>query len=123
MTTRMRNSDEQTIGASQSRNGNHAADIALISPHQPMILSLTFRMPGSVTNGRNPAQETGIRPHQQMDSFNTTLNCSLGYIASPLMPTSAGSGGKPNARAGVTVGAKTSSPKTPERTMAKGWTV
>ncbi len=68
--------EEQQTWIAQSRNGDHAAFAALIRAHQPMIHSLTYRMTGSLADCQDLAQETFIRAHQQLDSFNGTSKFS-----------------------------------------------
>jgi RNA polymerase sigma-70 factor (ECF subfamily) len=65
----MGDTDEEKLWVSQSRNGDHAAFVALIRVYQPMIHSLTFRMTGSVADCQDLAQETFIRAYQQLDSY------------------------------------------------------
>lgn len=65
----MGDTDEEQHWVSQSRNGDHAAFAELIRAHQAMIHSLTYRMTGSVADCKDLAQETFIRAHRQLDSF------------------------------------------------------
>jgi RNA polymerase sigma-70 factor (ECF subfamily) len=73
---RVGDSDDEKIWLAQSRNGDHAAFAALIREHQQMIHSLTFRMTGSVADCQDLAQETFIRAHQQLDSYQGTSKFS-----------------------------------------------
>ena len=72
----MGDTDELKNWVAQSRSGDHAAFAELIRAHQPMIHSLTYRMTGSVADCKDLAQETFIRAHQQLDSFNGTSKFS-----------------------------------------------
>ena len=72
----MGDTDEAQHWVSQSRKGDHAAFAELIRAHQQMIHSLTYRMTGSVADCKDLAQETFIRAHQQLDSFNGTSKFS-----------------------------------------------
>lgn len=65
----MGDTDEEQHWVSQSRNGDHAAFAELIRAHQAMIHSLAYRMTGSVADCKDLAQETFIRAHRQLDSF------------------------------------------------------
>jgi len=49
----------------QSQQGDHAAFEALITRHQRMIHSLTFRMTGSLAEAEDLAQETFIQAFRQ----------------------------------------------------------
>jgi RNA polymerase sigma-70 factor (ECF subfamily) len=73
---RMGDSDEEKVWLAQSRKGDHAAFAALVRAHQEMIHSLTFRLTGSVADCKDLAQETFIRAHQQLDSYQGTAKFS-----------------------------------------------
>ena len=72
----MGDSDEEKTWVALSRNGDHAAFEALIRAHQAMIHSLTYRMTGSLADCKDLAQETFIRAHQQLDSYQGTSKFS-----------------------------------------------
>lgn len=54
----------------RSRLGQAEAFTALVSLHQRMVHSLTYRMTGSMAEAEDLAQEAFIRAWQHMDSFN-----------------------------------------------------
>jgi RNA polymerase sigma-70 factor, ECF subfamily len=66
---RMGDTDAEQRWVLQSRNGDPAAFESLIRAHQRMIHALTYRMTGSLADAEDLAQETFIRAHQQLDSY------------------------------------------------------
>jgi RNA polymerase sigma-70 factor (ECF subfamily) len=63
----MRDPDEALV--LQSQNGDMAAFASLISRHQRMIHSLTYRMTGSLADAEDLAQETFINAYRQIGSY------------------------------------------------------
>lgn len=53
----------------QSQRGDPAAFASLISKHQRMIHSLTYRMTGSLADAEDLAQETFINAYRQIGSY------------------------------------------------------
>jgi len=72
--TRMGDADYDLV--LQSQQGNPAAFETLISNHQRMIHSLTFRMTGSLADAEDLAQETFIRAYEQIGTFRGTAKFS-----------------------------------------------
>jgi len=64
---RMRDPDEALV--IQSQNGDPTAFASLISKHQRMIHSLTYRMTGSLADAEDLAQETFINAYRQIRSY------------------------------------------------------
>jgi len=60
----------------QSQQGDHAAFEALITRHQRMIHSLTFRMTGSLAEAEDLAQETFIQAFRQLGGFRAEARFS-----------------------------------------------
>ena len=80
----MADADEDLV--LQSQNGSPMAFESLIRNHQRMVHSLTFRMTGSAADAEDLAQETFIRAHEQINSFNgsakfSTWLCSIAVHA------------------------------------------
>jgi len=67
--------DEQEL-IRQSREGRAEAFTALVSSHQRMVHSLTYRMTGSVAEAEDLAQEAFIRAWQHLDSFQGSAKFS-----------------------------------------------
>jgi RNA polymerase sigma-70 factor (ECF subfamily) len=68
--------DEEKVWVSRCREGDQAAFEALIRAHQQMVHALTFRMTGSMADGKDLAQEAFVRAYQQLDSYQGTAKFS-----------------------------------------------
>src|ERR1700710_1693441 len=66
--------EQQWIRASQ--NGDHAAFEALVTRHQHMIHSLTFRMTGSLADAEDLAQETFVQAFRQLSTYRAEAKFS-----------------------------------------------
>jgi len=60
----------------QSQNGDPEAFAELVSKHQRMIHSLTYRMTGSLADAEDLAQETFINAYRQIGSYRGTSKFS-----------------------------------------------
>lgn len=61
--------DDEKAWIAQSRNGDPEAFETLVRTYQRMIHSLTYRMTGSLEDAADLAQETFIRAHERLGTY------------------------------------------------------
>ena len=66
---RMAGSDDESKLIKQSLSGDPEAYAALVSQHQKMVRTMTFRMAGSLDDAEDLAQDAFLRAYRQLGSF------------------------------------------------------
>lgn len=64
-------SDDESNWIQRSLSGDREAFATLIEQHQKMVLTMAFRMTGSLADAEDLAQETFLRAFRQLDSFRS----------------------------------------------------